>query len=200
MYIMPLYTRLKSLPGTTLVGYCRPIKPVFITLLVLPLSQLGLDQRRYLVKARALLQSSDFTSFFFDFMATVRLYCLWNCWWIVLTYGVFDRHPLLWVNLCFLMQLLWNLDSYVRCQTLLCRTQCILFFLGKNLVRSSVSDPPNCGCVLYTESKIKKTINLILLPSVQCCPMRLTCKLVSLWVGASKSLWLWEASLPWVNV
>ena len=76
---MPLYTRLKSLPGTTLVGYCRPIKPVFITLLVFASFTIRAGSKKILVKARALLQSSDFTSFFFDFMATVRLYCLWNC-------------------------------------------------------------------------------------------------------------------------
>ena len=65
MYIMPLYTRLKSLPGTTLVGYCRPIKPVFITLFVFASFTIRAGSKKIPREVKALLQSSDFTSFFF---------------------------------------------------------------------------------------------------------------------------------------
>ena len=101
MYIMPLYTRLKSLPGTTLVGYCRPIKPVFITLLVFVSFTIRAGSKK-IPREISTASIVRFHFLFLRFMATVRLYCLWNCWWMVLTYGVSDRHLLLWANLCLL--------------------------------------------------------------------------------------------------
>ena len=80
------------------------------------------------------------------------------------------------------------------------------FFAGYSVLCSSwektSSDPlcpiPPIVVVYYTLNQKLKTMNLILLPSVQCCPMRLSCKLVSL-LGVAPNRFQLGSKLPQVG-